>query len=44
MKDMAFNLMTTFPKRVFIEDDYEKPLEVLGNSLYIKTIWLEKFK
>lgn len=30
MKDTPFNLMTTFPKRVFTEDDYEKPLDILG--------------
>ena len=25
-----YSLMTTFPKRVFTEDDYEKPLQMLG--------------
>lgn len=25
-----FSLMTTFPKKVFSDDDYEAPLEVLG--------------
>lgn len=27
---IPFSLMTNFPKRVFTEEDYEKPLEVLG--------------
>ncbi|XP_077286057.1 UBX domain-containing protein 1 [Arctopsyche grandis] len=30
MKEMPFNLMTTFPKRVFTDEDYEKPLDILG--------------
>lgn len=25
-----FSMMTNFPKRVFNEEDYEKPLDVLG--------------
>ncbi|XP_046611528.1 UBX domain-containing protein 1 [Neodiprion virginianus] len=25
-----FNLMTTFPRKIFTEDDYEKPLDILG--------------
>uniref|UniRef100_A0A0A9XYU0 UBX domain-containing protein 1 n=1 Tax=Lygus hesperus TaxID=30085 RepID=A0A0A9XYU0_LYGHE len=25
-----FSLMTTFPRKVFVEEDYEKPLDVLG--------------
>lgn len=25
-----FSLMTTFPRKVFVEDDYDKPLDVLG--------------
>lgn len=25
-----FDLMTTFPRKVFTDDDYEKPLDVLG--------------
>ncbi|XP_041988046.1 UBX domain-containing protein 1 [Aricia agestis] len=25
-----FKLMTTFPKKIFTEEDYEKPLEILG--------------
>ncbi|CAG9760502.1 unnamed protein product [Ceutorhynchus assimilis] len=28
--DGPFNLMTTFPKKVFTSEDYEKPLEALG--------------
>ncbi|XP_016966527.1 UBX domain-containing protein 1 [Drosophila biarmipes] len=28
--DSPFSLMTTFPRKLFAEDDYEKPLEVLG--------------
>lgn len=27
-----FNLMTSFPRRVFQGEDYDKPLEVLGKS------------
>lgn len=26
----AFGLMTTFPRKVFVEEDYEKPLDALG--------------
>lgn len=26
----AFGLMTTFPRKVFTDDDYDKPLDVLG--------------
>ena len=25
-----FSLMTNFPKKIFSEDDYEKPLDLLG--------------
>lgn len=25
-----FNLMTNFPKKIFTEDDYDTPLDVLG--------------
>lgn len=25
-----FNLMTAFPKKIFMEDDYEAPLNALG--------------
>jgi len=33
-----FSLMTTFPKRVFSTDDYEKPLQMLGkNSMSAKS-------
>lgn len=28
--DTPFALMTTFPRKLFAEDDYEKPLELLG--------------
>ncbi|XP_018574068.1 UBX domain-containing protein 1 [Anoplophora glabripennis] len=28
--DGPFNLMTNFPRKVFISDDYDKPLETLG--------------
>ncbi|XP_014291107.1 UBX domain-containing protein 1 [Halyomorpha halys] len=28
--DGGFSLMTTFPRKVFVEDDYDKPLDVLG--------------
>ncbi|CAH1405008.1 unnamed protein product [Nezara viridula] len=28
--DGSFSLMTTFPRKVFVEDDYDKPLDVLG--------------
>lgn len=28
--DVPFKLMTTFPRKVFSEEDFEKPLEVLG--------------
>jgi len=27
---LPFDLMTSFPRKVFTEDDYEKPLDVLG--------------
>lgn len=27
-----YKLMTTFPNRVFSEDDYQKPLEALGKN------------
>lgn len=27
---VPFNLMTTFPRRVFTEEDYDKPLYLLG--------------
>lgn len=26
----AFNLMTTFPRKVFSDEDYDKPLDALG--------------
>ena len=28
-----FSLMTNFPKKVFSEEDYEKPLEQVGKSI-----------
>lgn len=28
--DTPFALMTTFPRKLFADDDYEKPLEMLG--------------
>lgn len=28
--DTPFSLMTSFPRKIFTEEDYEKPLEVLG--------------
>lgn len=28
--DLPFGLMTTFPRKVFVDDDFEKPLDVLG--------------
>lgn len=28
--DGPFSLMTNFPKKVFLEEDYDKPLDVLG--------------
>ncbi|CAD7002985.1 UBX domain-containing protein 1 [Ceratitis capitata] len=28
--DTTFNLMTTFPRKVFTEEDFEKPLDILG--------------
>lgn len=31
-----FSLMTNFPKKVFQSDDYEKPLDILGNVLICK--------
>lgn len=29
--DAPFCLMTSFPRKVFTNDDYEKPLDQLGN-------------
>lgn len=28
--DVPFKLMTTFPRKVFVDEDYDKPLEILG--------------
>lgn len=28
--DLPFGLMTSFPRKVFTEEDFEKPLEILG--------------
>lgn len=33
--DGSFSLMTTFPRKVFVEDDYDKPLDVLGMLIII---------
>ncbi|CAG9865212.1 unnamed protein product [Phyllotreta striolata] len=30
VKEGAFTLMTTFPKKIFVSDDYDKPLDSLG--------------
>lgn len=30
-----FNLMTTFPRKVFTDEDYDAPLDVLGKQLKI---------
>lgn len=32
--DAPFCLMTNFPRKVFTSDDYEKPLDQLGNINY----------
>ena len=29
-----FNLMTNFPRKVFTEDDYDTPLDVLGENCF----------
>lgn len=34
-----FQLMTTFPKKVFTDEDYDTPLDVLG-MLYIDNLLL----
>lgn len=31
--DCPFKLMTSFPKRIFGEEDYDKPLDSLGKTL-----------
>lgn len=31
--DIPFSLMTSFPRKVFSNDDYEKPLDQLGNKI-----------
>jgi len=31
--DAPFCLMTSFPRKVFTSDDYEKPLDELGNVI-----------
>lgn len=31
--DGSFSLMTNFPKKVFTDDDYDAPLDVLGNFI-----------
>lgn len=37
--DSPFQLMTTFPKKVFTDEDYDTPLDVLG-MLYIDNLLL----
>lgn len=32
--DSPFSLMTSFPRKVFTNDDYEKPLDQLGNIMF----------
>lgn len=32
--EVDFKMMTTFPKKIFTVDDYEKPLEELGNFIF----------
>lgn len=34
--DGPFNLMTNFPRKVFLSDDYDKPLETLGNYISLQ--------
>lgn len=34
--DAPFCLMTSFPRKVFSSDDYEKPLDQLGNIYELK--------
>lgn len=29
-----FSLMTSFPRKVFSDDDYDKPLDLLGKSVH----------
>lgn len=36
MKDTPFGLMTTFPRRVFVEEDYDKPLDFLGEDVFFQ--------
>lgn len=33
--DQPFSLMTNFPKKIFTEEDYEKPLDSLGIIIII---------
>lgn len=33
--DAPFSLMTSFPRKVFANDDYEKPLDQLGNVISV---------
>lgn len=33
--DGPFHLMTNFPRKVFASDDYDKPLESLGNYIFL---------
>lgn len=32
----SFKLMTSFPKKIFTADDFEKPLELLGKYYYLR--------
>lgn len=32
--DQPFSLMTSFPRKIFSTEDYEKPLDVLGRPLF----------
>lgn len=34
-----FKLMTSFPKRIFGEEDYDKPLDSLGKALFNLTVF-----
>lgn len=35
---VPFKLMTTFPKKIFSVEDYDKPLESLGNIFNVKSV------
>lgn len=38
--DAPFSLMTSFPRKVFTNEDYEKPLEQLGNEFEFQYLTL----